>query len=121
VLLAGIGLVDKDGFLHDFVGINDGDGGRGGYGQLGATTRDYRDNGGYNGDSWNFEAAQKTNSGSATLKLQRDGKHVKLFVNDKLLKEHDIQGEVTGVAFATSGHLHFPFGTARLEKLIVQE
>jgi len=45
---------------------------------------------------------------------------VQLFINDKLLKEQDIQGEVAGVAFATSGHLHFPFGMARLENFTLR-
>ncbi len=120
VLLAGIGLIDRDGYLHELVGINDGDGGRGGFGQLGATTRDYRNNGGFNGDGWSFGAQQKTSAGSADLTLVRSGSHVQLFVNGALLKEHDIQGDIAGIAFATTGHLHFPFGNARLEKLNIK-
>ncbi|GEM_PF-4262909 len=121
LILGGIGFVDNSGYLHDFVGIDDDSGTKGSYGSVGAVTRDYIINRGYNGDSWSFAPKEQTDKGSALLKLEKNGNKVKIYINNSLVKEHEIKGNISGLAIASSAHLHFPFGLFKIETLELKD
>lgn len=140
-MLGGIGLIDGSGFLHNWVGFLEGN--QGTNGLLAAATRDYQTiNVVCNGISardtkgeWvaasptqDWAAMATTGSkhlssgtGSATVKILRDGTHIKLYVDNKLVKEGDMQGSVAGIAFATSGLPGYPYGTLKLESLKLED
>jgi hypothetical protein len=83
---------------------------------------DYKVNGGYNGEPWTeigTSSPPKSTNGFAVIRLERIGKRVKMFINDKLIREHDVQGNIAGIAIGTSGHLHFSFGMVGFEALSI--
>lgn len=126
-LLGGLGFIDSDGLFQDWVGVNDHGTDEGSYGSVDVAVRD--------GQRPTFDPAHPTqpeftqvlpqtnaqtlvaSSGSVNLTLRRTGSTIKIYVDNTLVKEHELTGTLGGIALGLAGLKDTAFGTLTIEAL----